>query len=168
MSTDRADADVSPPEVAGQQREAGETADDINRLAELGYAHSPHNGGGRGGGEGAHRPANGQRRDADQCFHGFGRVVFHRLTIGLQPFGITLNVIVIVEIFFQQDIGEGVDQRHIAAVVELQMLVGDAGGFNAPRIADDDFRAVVAGSQYPSRHDRVRIGAVIAKDQQTF
>ena len=74
----------------------------------------------------------------------------------------------VIQIFFQQDVSEGVDQRHVAAVIELQMAIGDAGGFDTTRVADDDFCPVFAGLNHPAGDDWVGVGAVIAKDQQAF
>lgn len=45
------------------------------------------------------------------------------------------------------------------------MTIGNARGFNAPRIADDDFGAVVPGLDYPAGDDGMGVGAVVAKDQ---
>ncbi len=48
------------------------------------------------------------------------------------------------------------------------MTIGNARGFNAPRIADDDFGAVVPGLDYPAGDDGMGVGAVVAKNQQAF
>ncbi len=48
------------------------------------------------------------------------------------------------------------------------MTVGNARGFNAPRIADDDFGAVFPGFDHPAGDDWMGVGAVVAKDQQAF
>ena len=48
------------------------------------------------------------------------------------------------------------------------MAIGDAGGFDTARVADDDFRPVFASFNHPAGDDRVGVGAVIAKDQQAF
>ena len=46
------------------------------------------------------------------------------------------------------------------------MLIGDARGFNFARVADDNFRPFIFGLNHATRHDGVRIRAVVAKDQQ--
>ena len=46
------------------------------------------------------------------------------------------------------------------------MLVGDARGFNTTRIADDNFGPFVFRFNHATRHYRVRVRAVVAKDQQ--
>lgn len=63
---------------------------------------------------------------------------------------------------------KGIDQRHIAAVFQLQMLIGNAGGFNTSRIANNDFCAILTGFQHAPGSDGVRICAVVAKYQQAF
>ena len=95
-------------------------------------------------------------------------VVFHRLTIDLKPFSKTRNVVFVIEFFFQQHITKGVHQRHVTAVFQLQMLIGNARRFNATRIADDNFCAVLTRLQHTSGDDRVGVRAVIAEYQQAF
>lgn len=46
----RADADMFPAEITGQQSQAGEAFHHVDRLAELRNAHAPHNRGRRRGG----------------------------------------------------------------------------------------------------------------------
>jgi hypothetical protein len=77
------------------------------------------------------------------------------------------HIFAIVELFVDQHMAKGVNQRHIAAVVELQMPIGDARGFDPPRIADDNFGTVLPRLEHPACHDGVGIRAVIAKDKQT-
>ena len=168
LSTNRAHADVRTPQVAGEQRQACQAAHHVHRLAKLGDPHAPHNGGGRGGGKHAHRLANSLRADPDNLFHCFRGVILHRLAVGVQPFGVAFDIGFVVQLLLQQDIAEGVHQRHIAAVVELQMTVGYACGFNASRIADDDLSAVFPGFDHPAGDDGMGVGAVVAKDQQAL
>ncbi|CCJ84305.1 hypothetical protein BN133_682 [Cronobacter dublinensis 582] len=108
------------------------------------------------------------RADAGQVLDRLRRVVFDGLAVRVQPLGIARHILFVIQPFFQQHIAESVHQRHIAAVVELQVLVGDARGFDFARVANNDFRAVLFGFQHAARHDRVRIGAVVAEDQQAF
>ncbi len=98
----------------------------------------------------------------------FRRVIFYRLAVRFQPFGVARHILFVIQRFFEQHIAKGVHQRHVAAVIDLQMLIGDARGFDFARIAHNHLRAVFFGFQYATRHDRVRIGAVIAKHQQAF
>ncbi|MNF15585.1 hypothetical protein D3C80_2182620 [compost metagenome] len=74
----------------------------------------------------------------------------------------------VIQIFFDQYMGEGIDQRHVAAVFDLQMLIGNAGGFDTARVADNDLRAFLFGFDHPTGNDRVRIRTVIADHQQAF
>ena len=168
LPADRPHADVGPSQVAGEQRQACQAAHHVHRLAKLGDPHAPHNGGGRGGGKHAHRLANCLRADPDNLFHCFRGVILHRLAVGVQPFGVAFDIGFVVQLLLQQDIAEGVHQRHIAAVVELQMTVGYACGFNASRIADDDLSAVFPGFDHPAGDDGMGVGAVVAKDQQAL
>ena len=108
------------------------------------------------------------RADPDNPFHRFRGVILHRLAVSIQPFGIAFDIGFVVQLLLQQHIAEGIYQRHVAAVVELQMTIGNARGFNAPRIADDDFGAVVPGLDYPAGDDGMGVGAVVAKDQQAL
>ncbi len=99
---------------------------------------------------------------------GFRRVIFYGLAVGVEPFGVARHILFVIQSFFKQHIAKGIDQRHIAAVIDLQMLIGDTRGFDFARITDNHLRAVFFGFQHATRHDRVRIGTVIAKHQQTF
>ncbi len=139
------DTDGRAAEVAGQQCQAGKPFDDIDGLAKLSHAHSPHYGGGRGRREGAHCLTNVAGGDAGEVFYALWGILFHRLPIGLKSFGKPRDVVLVVQLFFQKHIAKGVHQRHVATVLQLQMLIGNARRFDAARVADDNFRAVFTG-----------------------
>ena len=168
LTAHRSDADGRATEITGQQRQACEPFDHINGLPKLGDAHPPHHGSGRGRREGTHRLTHLTGGEAGEMFHTLWRIVFYRLPVGLKPFCKACNVVFVVQLLFQQHVAKGVHQRHVAAVFELQMLIGNSRRFNAPRIADDNFCAVFTRFQHAPGDDRVGVCAVIAKHQQTF
>ncbi|MOA32496.1 hypothetical protein D3C78_1537210 [compost metagenome] len=75
LPTHRANPHVGPAQITGQQGQTGEPFDHVDRLAELGDSHAPHDGGGRGTGVGAHRLANLLGADAGQLFYRFRCVI---------------------------------------------------------------------------------------------
>ena len=105
---------------------------------------------------------------AGQMFDLLWRVLFHRLPVGLKPLREACDVVFVVQLLFQQHIAKGVNQCHIAAVFQLQMLVGNAGCFNPTRIADDNFRTVLTGFQHAAGDYWMGIGAVVSENQQAF
>ncbi|CAH0214627.1 hypothetical protein SRABI106_01829 [Rahnella aquatilis] len=74
----------------------------------------------------------------------------------------------VIQIFFDQHVGKGIHQRHVAAVFDLQMLIGNTCGFDAAGVADDDLRAFFFRFDHTARDDGMGIRAVIAEHQQTF
>ena len=101
-------------------------------------------------------------------FNGFRRIVLNGFPVCFQPFRMLLHILEIVELLFDKNMTEGINQRHVATVFQLQMLVSNTGGFNTTWVADNDFCAVLASFNYPAGYDWVRVGAVITKDQQAF
>ena len=168
LSTHGTDADGRTAEVAGQQRQAGKSFNHIHSLTKLGHAHSPHHGGGRGRRERTHCLTNVTGGNAGEVFNPLWGILFDRLPIGFKPFSKACDVVFVVQLLFQQHIAKSVDQRHVTAVFQLQMLVGNARRFDAARIADDDFCTVFPGFQHATGDDRVGVCAVVAKYQQTF
>ncbi|MNS94692.1 hypothetical protein D3C72_1289170 [compost metagenome] len=119
LPANRADADGRAAEIAGQQRQARQAFHHIHGLAELGHAHAPHHRGRRRGGEGAHRLTHVARRDTGQMFDLLRRVIRNDFTIGVEAIGEARDVVFVVQLLFQQNVAKGIDQRHIAAVIEL-------------------------------------------------
>jgi len=61
----------------------------------------------------------------------------------------------IVEVFFDNHVPDSVEQRDIRAVLQRNVHIGNARGFNFTRIADDDFCPVAFGVNHVIRHNRV-------------
>ncbi|SAG63326.1 Uncharacterised protein [Enterobacter cloacae] len=101
-------------------------------------------------------------------FNLLGCVIFYRQSVSLKPFCEAGNVVFVVQFLFKQDIAKGIDQRHVTAVFQLKMKIGNACRFNMTRIADDDFCAIFTCFKHASGDDGVRVGAVIAEHQQAF
>ncbi|SQB40315.1 Uncharacterised protein [Citrobacter koseri] len=87
-------------------------------------------------------------------FDGFRGVIFYGLPVGLQSFRVLLYVLRVVKVFIKQNVAKGVNQRHIATVVQLQVLIGNTGGLNAPGIAHNNFGAVLPGLNDSARDNR--------------
>ena len=119
LPTHRANADGFTPEVTGQQRQACQPFHHVNGLAELGDPHAPHDGRRRRRRISAHRLTNLCGGNTGQFFHRFGRVVFNDFTHLVQPGGVARNILFVVQLFFQQHMGKGIHQRHIATVTHL-------------------------------------------------
>ena len=168
LTAHRPDADGGATEIPGQQRQAGQPFDHVNGLTKLGHAHSPHHGSRRSRRERAHRLADITGGDAGKMFDLLRSIVFYRLPVGLKPFRKARHVAFVVQLLFQQHIAKGVHQRHVAAVFQLKMLVGNTRRFNTARIADNNFCAVFTRFQHAAGNDRVGVRAVIAKHQQAF
>ncbi|MNP14917.1 hypothetical protein D3C76_1072550 [compost metagenome] len=49
----------------------------------------------------------------------FRCIIVNRLTIGIEAIREARDVVFVVQLLFQQDVAKGIDQRHIAAVIEL-------------------------------------------------
>lgn len=59
----------------------------------------------------------------------------------------------------------GVEQRDVRAVLQRNVHIGDARGFNFARVADDNFRPVAFSVNDVIRHDRVGIRRVVTEDK---
>ncbi len=155
LSAHRTNTAVLAPEVAGEQRQGRKPFHHVHRLPELGDAHPPHHGSGRRGGVDAHRITDLPGADAGNLLDVFRGVPADRFAQHVQPLGVAGHVVGVIEVFVQQGVDEGVHQRHVAAVVDLQMPVGNARGFDFARIADDHPRAVLFRFDHPAGDDRV-------------
>ena len=165
LAAHRIDADVRFPQVAGEDRQAGQGTHRFDALPELGYAHPPQNHGVSGAGVQPRAFANLPGADAGDGFHRLRRIAFDDVAIRFEAFGTPGDEGFIVEIFFDNHLPDGVEQRNVGAVFQSQMQVGDARGFDFTRIADDDFGPVAFGIEDVIRHDRVRIRRVIAENK---
>ena len=161
----RVDADARLAEVAGKDREAGQRAHGLHALVELGDAHAPQDGGGFGAGVHPGAGADLLSADAGYLFHRLRRITFDDFAILLEAFGTAGDEGFIVQILFNNDVANGVEQRDIRAVLQRDVHVGDARGFNLARVADDDFRPVAFGVNDVIRHDRVGIRRVVTEDK---
>ena len=81
----------------------------------------------------------------------------------LEALRVVGDVFLVVEVFVDQHVGEGVDQSHVGAVLQRQPLVGDAGGLDLAGIADDDLGALLLGLEDAAGDDRVTVGGVVAE-----
>ncbi|MNL49088.1 hypothetical protein D3C87_1719940 [compost metagenome] len=118
MTANRADANGRTTEIPGQQRQAGKPFYHIHRLSKLRHAHAPHHRGRRRGRKGAHCLTYVPRGNAGQMLNLFWGVIFDGLTIGIEPLSKACDVGFVVQLLFQQDVAERINQRHIAAVFE--------------------------------------------------
>ena len=161
----RVDADARLAEVAGEDRQAGQRPDRLHALIELGDTHAPQDGGGFGAGVHPGAGADLLGANPGDRFHRLRRIAFNDFAILLEALGTAGDEGFIVQILFNNHVANGVEQRDIRAVLQRNVHVGDARGFNFARVADDDFRPVAFGVNDVIRHDRVGIRRVITEDK---
>ena len=110
----------------------------------LAYAHTPANDGG------------GLRRGVH-----LGSLVDQR---GLDTRDVLYGFLV-VEAIVDQTVGKGVEERNIATVLDRKVEIGDTRGFDMARVGDDDLATLFFGSHDTPCDDGVRIGRVIAEEE---
>jgi hypothetical protein len=103
--------------------------------------------------------------DPGDLFHRLRRIAFNDFAILLEAFGTAGDEGFIVQILFNNHVANGVEQRDIRAVLQRNVHIGDARGFNFARVADDNFRPVAFSVNDVIRHDRVGIRRVVAEDK---
>ncbi len=155
LAAHRVDAGARLAEVAGEDRQAGQRAHGLHALIELGHAHAPQDGGGFRAGIHPGTGADLLRADAGDGFHRLRRIAFDDFTILLEALRTAGDEGFIVEILFDNDVADGVEQRDVGAVFQGNMHIGNARGFNLARIADDNLRPVAFGVNDVIRHNRV-------------
>ena len=113
------------------------------------------------------------RRHAGDRFHGLGRIAFLGDEVAPLLEGRHLAALA-HEILFDQafgddDVGQGIDQRDIGAGPQLQMLLGGnvrrAHQVDAPRIGDDQFRALAQAALHLRGEYRMTVGGIGADDE---
>ena len=155
LATYRVNADARLAEVAGQDRQAGQRTHGLHALIELGHAHPPQDRGGLRVGVHAGAGADLLSADAGNLFHRLRRIAFDDFAILFEALGTAGDEGFIVEILFDNDMPDGVEQRDVRAVFQRNVHIGDARGFDFTRIADDDFRPIAFGVNHVIRHNRV-------------
>lgn len=103
--------------------------------------------------------------DTRDVLYGFGSVVLD----GLPPFVKAVRVFgdefLVVEAIVDQAVGKGVEERDVATVLDRKVEIGDTRGFDMARVGDDDLATLFFGSHDTPCDDGVRIGRVIAEEE---
>ncbi len=166
LATQRADADAFAPDVAGRHGQVGHPHDHRRTLAVLGDAQAVVDRGVRGGGV---QPGGGAQlggRDAGDRLHRLGAVLRPGDERGpcLDVLAPLIDERLVHEPFGDDDVGHGVDDGHVRAGQELQVMAGldvrAAHEVDPARVDDDELGALTQSPLHPRREDRVAVGGV--------
>ena len=112
-------AGAGSSDLAGGQGERDQAAGVVGAVRVLGDAHAPEDDGALGAGVEPRHLADGGRGDAAHGLHGLGGEVGHLVLKGVEAFGVGLHVLDVDHALRDDDIEHGVEQRHVAAGLEL-------------------------------------------------
>ena len=134
LATQRVDAAAVAPDVAGQQDEADQGEDVVDRVVVLGDAEGPADHRARRRGEGVGQLADGLGRDA-----GLALGVVERVRLDLGPVGVEvdrgpLDELAVLEAGRDDLAADRVGERDVAADVEAEPAVRPFGGARAARV----------------------------------
>ena len=144
LAAQRMEPGAGPAGLPAHQRERDQAAGVVGAVGVLRHAHAPEDDRRFGP-----RVRPGDRADdvggdaADAARHGFGRETGEMCLQLLEAFGVGLDVLPVVELLGHDDVHHGVEQRHVAAVLELQHVGGVALQRLAARVHDDQRRAAL-------------------------
>ena len=165
LTANRVHAHVWLTEVTGQHCEAGQRTYGFHALIELCDTHAPQDGRAFRTGIHTRTLTNFLCADAGNIFDGLRRIAFDNLAVLFKTVGTGSDERFVVQIFFNNDMAYGVEQRDVRAVSQCNMHISNTRGFNFARIADDDFRPFTFGVNHVIRHDRVGICRVVPENK---
>ena len=153
-------------DLAGNAGDGGDGVHRLQVLLLLAYAHTPANDG-RGLRRGVHLGSL-----MDQCgldtrdvLYGFGSVVLDGLPPLVKAVRVLGDEFLVVEAIVDQAVGKGVEERDIATVLDRKVDIGDTRSFDMARVGDDNLATLFFGSHDTPCDDGVRIGRVIAEEE---
>ena len=129
----------------------------------LGDAHTPPEHSAFRRGVHAGRLAHGLRVDARDVLDGLGRVVLDGLPPFVEAVRVLGNEFFVMQVLGDDRVRERVQERDVAAVVNLHVDVGDAR-----RLDDDDFGALLFRAHNAARDDGVRCARVVPEQEDAL
>ena len=151
-------------DLAADQRQRDQAARVIGAVGVLRHAHAPEDDGALGAGERARDVAKHVRLDTADRRHFLRRERLHGLGQLLEILRVGLDVLLVVELLFDDDVEDAVEHRHVGAVLELHHLPGVALERLAARIHHDELRAALGRLLEEGRGDRMVLGGIGAND----
>ena len=166
LATHGREAGVGFADLAGNAGDGGDGVHRLQVLLLLAYAHAPANDGRRLR-RGVHLGSLVDQRGLDtrDVLYGFGSVVLDGLPPLVKAVRVLGDELLVVEAIVDQAVGKGVEERHVATVLDRKVDVGDTRGFDMARVGDDDLATLFFGSHDTPCDDGVRIGRVIAEEE---
>ena len=166
LATHGRETGVGFADLAGNAGDGGDGVHRLQVLLLLAYAHAPANDG-RGLRRGVHLGSLVDQRGLDtrDVLYGFGSVVLDGLPPLVKAVRVLGDELLVIEAIVDQAVGKGVEERHVATVLDRKVDVGDTRGFDMARVGDDDLATLFFGSHDTPCDDRVRIGRVIAEEE---
>ena len=165
LPTHRGQAAVRPADVPSHQGKRRQRPHGLHALRLLRDAHAPSQ-----HGRGCLRVA--PRRLTHQlgvqsrhALHVLGRVVLHHVPPRVEAFRVLVYEVPVGQVFVDDRVGKGVDQRQVRAVPKWQVHVGDAGGLDDARVAHDELRAAFLRTHDAARHDGMAGRRIVAEQQ---
>ncbi len=153
-----------PADLAGDQRQRDQAARIVGAMGVLRDAHAPEDDRAFGAGEGARHVAQHIGLDAADRRHLLRREFLDVLGELLEVFDVGLDVLLVVELLFDDDVEHAVEHRHVGAVLELHHLPGMTLERLAARIHDDQLGAALCGLLEEGGGDRMVLGRIGAND----
>jgi len=100
--------------------------------------------------------------------HGVGGVVAHQCAQRFKAFGVGADIGLVDPAFGQHDVQQPMKEHDVAARLQWQVEVGQAGGVGAARVGDDDLHVGACGLGFfdAAKQHRVCPGGVAADDEQ--
>ena len=145
LPAQRMQAGAGPAHLAGDQRQGDEAARVVGAVDVLRDPHAPEDHGGPGAGVESRHRAEGFGFNAADLRHGLGRELRHVPSQLLEAVGVGDDVVAIVESLGDDDVEQGVEQRHIGAGLELKHPGRLPPQGLAARIQHDELGAAFGG-----------------------
>jgi len=165
LAADGGKAGVVAADLVGDAGDGSDLVDGLDALALLRDAHAPADNGVLGSGVHAHCLAERLRVDARDVLDGFRRVLLDNLPPLVVTGGVGLDERAVFQALVDDDVGERVHERKVAAVLDRHVDVGDARGLDEARVGDDDLGALLFRLDDAAGDDRVRGARVVAEQE---
>jgi len=153
-------ARAGPADLAANERERDQAARIVGAVGVLGDAHAPEDDRAFGAREGARHVAQHVRLDAADRRHLLGGERLHGLGELVEVLGISLDVLLVVELFIDDDVEHAVEHGDVGAVLELHHLPSMTLERLAARIHDHELGAALGRLLEEGGGDRVVFGRV--------
>ena len=126
LAAQRMQAGAGPADLAGDERQRDQAARVVGAVRVLRDAHAPEDERALGAGVEPRHLADGGGGDAAHRLHLLRREVGHLGLQRLEALGVRLHVLDVDHALGDDDVEHGVEQRHVAARLELQHVAGVA------------------------------------------